>query len=178
MRFKERKLLAHEVDTSSMEQMFEIYTNLGGLGQDSMQRELEYDFAQLQEIIGELDYEEMAVLKSTNPSLFIILIQKVFNFLMYLAHVPIKDENGEAAGMNLYEEAIDKLFEKNVVDGQVPDWLQKVKLCFDWGKKFAKIVEAAQSGLMADQLATEIVNELTDINISMFNTEGLDNMLL
>ena len=40
------------------------------------------------------------------------------------------------------------------------------------------LVEAAQSGLMADQLATEIVNELTGINISMFNTEGLDNMLL
>ena len=49
----------------------------------------------LEEIVGKLDYEEMAVLKSTNPSLFMILIQKVFNFLMYLAHIPIRDENGE-----------------------------------------------------------------------------------
>ena len=97
--------------------MFEIYSELGGLGQDSMQLELQKDFADLEEIIGELNYEEMAVLKSTNPGLFIIIVQKVFNFLMYLARIPTTNENGEKVDLNLYEEALDTLFEKNVVDG-------------------------------------------------------------
>jgi hypothetical protein len=39
-RFKERKILDHEVDTTNIDDMFAIYSNLGGLGQDSMQREL------------------------------------------------------------------------------------------------------------------------------------------
>ena len=88
-RFEERQLLDHEVDTTSIENMFEIYNQLGGLGADAQQKELEKDFEMLEEIIGELNYEEMSVLKATNPGLFVVLIQKVFNFLMYLAHMPI-----------------------------------------------------------------------------------------
>jgi len=83
--------------------MFEIYSQLGGLGQDSMQLELQKDFAELEEIIGELNYEEMAVLKSSNPGLFIIIIQKVYNFLMYLSRVSTTNEDGEAIDVNLYE---------------------------------------------------------------------------
>ena len=73
-RFKERELQLHEVDTTSIDQMFDIYSNLGGLGPDAMQQELINDFSQLEEIIGELNYEEMAVLKASNPNLFIVLI--------------------------------------------------------------------------------------------------------
>ena len=36
-RFKERELQLHEVDTTSIDQMFDIYSNLGGLGQYAMQ---------------------------------------------------------------------------------------------------------------------------------------------
>ena len=83
-RFHERELLEHEVDTTSIDGLFEIYNQLGGIGADSQQKELENDFAMLEEIIGELDAEEMSVLKSTNQALFIVLIQKVFNFLQVL----------------------------------------------------------------------------------------------
>ena len=69
----------------------------------------------LEEIIGEINYDEMSVLKATNPGLFIVLIQKVFNFLMYLAHVRITDESGEESHMNLYQKAMDTLVEKNCI---------------------------------------------------------------
>ena len=156
--------------------MFDIYSQLGGLGQDSMQLELQKDFADLEEIIGELNYEEMAVLKSTNPGLFVIIVQKVFNFLMYLARIPTTNEDGEKVDLNLYEEALDTLFEKNVVDGEVPDWLNKLKTCFDWGKKFAKIVDKAQSGELADELQDIIPMELSMTFISI--PSDLDNMLI
>ena len=159
-RFEERQLLDHEVDTTSIDGMFDIYSSLGGLGADSQQKELQKDFEMLEEIIGELNYEEMSVLKATNPNVFILLIQKVFNFLMYMAHVPIKDDNGDDSHMNAYEKVMDTLFEKNVVDGEVPEWLKKVKLCFDWGKHFGIIVEKAQSGELADNLADIIPHEL------------------
>jgi hypothetical protein len=174
-RFKERELLDHEVDTTSMDEMFNIYNDLGGLGQDSMQRELEEDFAQLEEILGELNYEEMSVLRATNPNLFIIIIQKVYNFLMYLSHVGIKDEDGNDSHINLYEEAIDTLFERNVVDGQVPEWLVQVKMIFDWGSKFSKVVEKAQNGEFADSLADLIPQDMT---MSMLNVDNLDTMLI
>lgn len=63
LRFKEREILSHEVDTTSIDEMFAIYSELGGLSQEKMQKELQNDFAQLEAIIGELNYEEMAVLK-------------------------------------------------------------------------------------------------------------------
>jgi hypothetical protein len=39
-RFEERQLLDHEVDTTSIDGMFDIYSSLGGLGADSQQKEL------------------------------------------------------------------------------------------------------------------------------------------
>ena len=43
---------------------------------------------------------------------------------MYLAKIPGKSEHGDDIDINLYEKALDTLFEKNVdVDGKVPDWL-------------------------------------------------------
>lgn len=73
-RFHERELLDHEVDTTSIDGMFEIYNQLGGLGADSQQKELEADLAALEEIIGELNRDEMSILKETNPGIFILLI--------------------------------------------------------------------------------------------------------
>ena len=103
----------------------------------------------------------MSVLKSSNPSLFIVLIQKVFNFLMYLAHVPFKNEFGDESHINVYEKTLDTLFEKNVdANGKAPEWLVTLKMCFDWGKHFGIIVEKAQNGEFADNLADLIPHEL------------------
>ena len=61
-RFKERKLLDHEVDTTSIESMFEIYNTVGGLGEVAMQGEIMNDFEQLEEIVGDLDYDAMVLI--------------------------------------------------------------------------------------------------------------------
>jgi hypothetical protein len=44
-RFQERKILNHEVDTTSIDSLFDIYNELGGLGEKSMQKEIEADFS-------------------------------------------------------------------------------------------------------------------------------------
>ena len=151
-RFHERQLLEHEVDTTSIDGMFDIYNQLGGIGADSQQKELEEDFAALEEIIGELNYDEMAVLKQTNPVMFIILIERVFNFLMYLAHIPFKDKNGKENRMNLYQTIMDHLLEHHTVDGKIPEWLERVHMIYDWGMRFGAIVEKANNGEFADIL--------------------------
>ena len=144
-RFHERELLEDEVDTTSIDDMFDIYSELGGLGEDSQQQELEDDFKALEEIVGELDYEQMSILKQTNPGMFIVLIFKVFNFLMYLAHIPIKDKHtGEERHINLYEKAMETLISTNKKpDGEMPDWLKSTKTVFDWGKHYGNIAEKA-----------------------------------
>ena len=166
-RFHERELLDHEVDTTSIDGMFEIYNQLGGLGADSQQKELEADLAALEEIIGDLNRDEMSILKETNPGLFALLIQKVFNFLMYLAHIPIRDDDGEQQHMNLYQKIMDTLIEKNSIDGEMPGWLKQIKMIFDWGKHFGIIVEKAHNGELANNLADIIPHELINTLISV-----------
>jgi len=39
-RFQERKLREHEVDTTSIDSMFEIYKSLGGLGEEALKTEI------------------------------------------------------------------------------------------------------------------------------------------
>ena len=72
------------------------------------------DFAMLEEIIGEMDYNTMAMLRTESPNTFVFVITKIFNFLAYLAKIPIKDEDGDDVEMNLYSEALNTLNEKNV----------------------------------------------------------------
>jgi hypothetical protein len=74
LRFKERKLLDHEVDTTSIDQMFEIYRGLGGLGEASMQTEIINDLKELEEIVGPLSYDNMEMLKSQNPNFVVVLM--------------------------------------------------------------------------------------------------------
>lgn len=47
-RFHEREILENEVDNTSIDGMFDIYNELGGLGADSQQKELERDFEMLE----------------------------------------------------------------------------------------------------------------------------------
>ena len=89
-----------------------------------MKTEIINDFHYLEEIIGELDYEHMEMLKSENPNIFVLILTKIFNFLAYLARIPINNEDGEASHMNLYERALETLIEKNTgPDGEKPAWL-------------------------------------------------------
>ena len=67
-----------------------------------MKTEIINDFHLLEEIIGELDYEHMEMLKNDNPSIFVLILTKIFNFLAYLARIPISNEDGEPTEMNLY----------------------------------------------------------------------------
>lgn len=118
----------------------------------------------------------MSVLKASNPNLFVVIIQKVFNFLMYLSSVSTTDEYGNEVRINLYKKTMDKLIEKNVgPDGEIPEWLQKVQMIFNWGEKFGILVEKAESGELADQLNDIIPFELS---MTLINVDGLDQMLI
>ena len=63
--------------------------------------------------------------------------------------------------MNIYERAMNTLIEKNTIDGhEMPDWLKKVKLVFEWGRHFGLIVEKAQKGELADAIMDILPHEL------------------
>ena len=118
--------------------MFEIYNELGGLGKDSMKTEIINDFHMIEEIVGELDYEHMEMLRSENPNIFVFIITKIFNFLAYLAKIPTTDEDGEPVKMNLYRKTLEMLIEKNVgPDGEKPAWLKTMETIFHFGVKHA-----------------------------------------
>ena len=94
LRYKERQLLDHEVDTSSIDEMFQIYEALGGLGKESMQNEIINDFHLLEEIVGELDYENMEMLRFQNPNVYLMMLFKIVAMLGYFAKIPTNDANG------------------------------------------------------------------------------------
>ena len=142
-RFQERKLLDHEVDTTSIESMFEIYNTVGGLGAASMQGEILNDFDMLEEIVGDLSYDSLGMIQTQNPNIFVFIIVKIFNYLGYLAKIPITDEDGNTAELNLYLKALDTLKEKNTgPDGEVPAWLEKVEMIFHYGAKLYKFLDS------------------------------------
>ena len=108
-----------------------------------MQEEIEQDLAELEGIIGELNYEEMSVLKSSSPGVFVLLITKVFAFLAFLAKIPIRDEDGNPATMNLYRKALDTLIAKNThPNGDKPSWLEKVEMIYDWGCMIVPLIDS------------------------------------
>lgn len=68
-----------------------------------MKEEIMHDFAELEEILGDVDYDELAAIKSVNPALFVIIVQKILNFLRFLSRVPIKNDEGQITHtMDLY----------------------------------------------------------------------------
>jgi hypothetical protein len=72
-----------------------------------MEEELIADFAELEETLGEIDYDELAAIKAINPQLYIIIVQKIINFLRFLAHVPIKDDDGNITHtLDVYDKII------------------------------------------------------------------------
>ena len=181
-RFKERQLLEHEVDNTSIEQMFEIYNGLGGLGQDAMKSEIINDFQLLEEIIGELDYENMEMLKSENPNVFVLMLTKIFNFLAYLARIPTNNEDGESTQMNLYEKALETLIEKNTgPDGEKPAWLKTVETIFHFGVKHAKAIDQIGEGKIPDVDMFVDILEMSMMNMNEFReiaTPSIDNLLI
>ena len=165
-RFMERKLLDHEVDTTSIDQLFEIYNGLGGLGADSMQTEIINDFHQLEEIVGPLNYDHMEMVKMWNPNVFCLILSKVFNYLGYLARIPITDENGNPKTMNLYRVALENLIEKNTgPNGEKPGWLTMVEYVFHWGVKNAKLLDQIGQGKIPDMdmFVDYLTNNMMDV---------------
>ena len=116
-----------------------------------MKTEIINDFHLLEEIIGELDYEHMEMLKNDNPSIFVLILTKIFNFLAYLARIPISNEDGEPTEMNLYRKALETLIEKNTgPDGEKPAWLQTMETIFHFGVKHANAIDKIGEGKIPD----------------------------
>ena len=186
-RFEERRLLDHEVDTTSIDQMFQIYNGLGGLGPDAMKTEIINDFHYLEEIIGELDYESMEMLKNENPNIFVLILTKIFNFLAYLARIPINNGDGESAEMNLYAKALETLQEKNTgPDGEKPAWLKIMETIFHIGVKHAKAIDKIGEGkipdvdMFVDILTMNSLLSLNDFKMEKqnFKQPSNDNLLI
>ena len=138
-RFEERKVEQHVVDTTNIDDMMAIFHDMGGVSaqdEDSMKEEIMHDFEELQEILGDIDYDELAAIKSINPGLFVIIVQKILNFLRFLSKVPIKNDDGEITHtMDLYQKVVETLSVNcKTEDGKIPGWVQWIKYVFDMGK--------------------------------------------
>jgi hypothetical protein len=71
-----------------------------------------------------------------------VLLVQIWNWLGYLAKIPIKDADGNDSTMNLYRKALDTLIEKSVgPNGEKPVWLEIVEQIFHWGVKHAKLID-------------------------------------
>jgi hypothetical protein len=96
-----------------------------------------------------------------------MIITKIFNFLGYLAKIPIKDEDGHPAEMNLYQKAMDTLVEKNIdEEGDKPDWLKKIEMVFHWGKKIAIMVDKIGEGKIPE---IDLITDLMSMNMMSMN---------
>jgi len=138
--------------------------------------------ANLEEIIGDLDYENMEMLRSENPNIFIMLITKIFNLLGYLANYPIQDEDGQPAKINLYRKVLETLVEKNTgPNGEKPAWLEKVITFFHYGVKAAAVVDEIGKGKIPDVDMFMDALTMNMMDMSQFTkivTPSVDNILL
>ena len=117
-----------------------------------MKQELMEDFAELQEIVGNVDYDELAAIKSVNPHLFVIIVQKILNFLRFLARVPIKNDDGQITHtMDLYAKVVETLSKNNKdSNGNVPGWVQWISYIFDMGKNLDEVISKVELAEIAD----------------------------
>jgi hypothetical protein len=122
-RFRERKWLEHEVDTTNIDSLFEVHEEL--IGTDMLE-DIQADIAELEDIMGDLDYTSMARLQTQNPHMFLLMLTKIYDLLAYLANLPIRDTEGNMHVVNLYQRAMDLLVKKNTKNGEIPEWLKKV----------------------------------------------------
>uniref|UniRef100_A0A7S3CPG1 Uncharacterized protein n=1 Tax=Strombidium rassoulzadegani TaxID=1082188 RepID=A0A7S3CPG1_9SPIT len=156
----------------------DAFKTLGGYGNVSsfsQSQELMRDIEMLQEIVGEdiIDYEELKVLESASPGIIILLVQKVWNLLRYLARVPITTENGEVTEMNVYKRALDSLvlqFTKE--DGTVPGWIQTIEAVYMFGQSFHKVIEKVENGELAS------ITDLYPGEMFLLSLVGLDEVPL
>lgn len=154
-RFEERKVEQHTVDTTNIDDMMAIFHDMGGVSsqdEDSMKQELMGDFNELQEILGDIDYDELAAIKSVNPALFVVIVQKILNFLRFLARVPIKNDDGQITHtMDLYQKVVDTLTKNSKNgDGTVPGWVNWISYIFDMGKNLDNVISKVELGEIAD----------------------------
>lgn len=153
--------------------MMAIFHDMGGVSsqdEDSMKQELMGDFNELEEILGDIDYDELAAIKSVNPALFVVIVQKILNFLRFLARVPIKNDDGQITHtMDLYQKVVDTLTQNSKNrDGTVPGWVNWISYIFDMGKNLDNVISKVELGEIAD-----IADLLTNGEQSMMNLESL-----
>jgi len=91
----------------------------------------------LEEIMGVdvLQADDIATLQKTDPAIFIVIISKIMDFLMYLTKIPAQliDPNAEKdAKVNLYSTYFDKFVEeqRKKNGGEIPSWLKLVQVIF------------------------------------------------
>ena len=123
--------------------MFQIYEALGGLGKESMQNEIINDYHLLEEIVGELDYENMEMVRYQNPNVYLMMLFKIVAMLGYLAKYPTTDANGNVTGqINLYQKALDHLIQEYTNDDdEKPGWIRWIEMIFHVGVKVGTVVD-------------------------------------
>ena len=124
----------------------------------------------------------MEMMQSQAPGVFVLILTKIFNYLAYLARIPIKNEDGDDDQLNLYVKALETLIEKNTgPDGEKPAWLVKVELVFHWGAKAAGIVDKIGQGQIPDVdmfLDALTLNMMSMNDFQEFVPPTSDNMLI
>lgn len=116
-----------------------------------MEEELIKDFAELEETLGEIDFDELAAIKAINPQFYLILVQKVINFLRFLSQVPIKDDDGNITHtLDLYDKIVTILTQNNKnSDGTTAGWVNWITWVFEMSKNLDNVIKKVESGDIA-----------------------------
>ena len=152
--------------------MMAIFHDMGGVSahdENTMKEEIMHDFAELEEIVGDIDFDELAAIKAVNPQLFVIIVQKIINFLRFLARVPVKNDDGDITHtMDLYKKVVDTL-ENSSKDGngRVPSWVKSISYVFDMGRNLDEVITKVELGEIAD------IADLLTAGETLMNLESL-----
>lgn len=93
------KLAEDEINT------FDIHSKnaYGDQLKKQMQDHIAYDFMSMERVIGqEVSEDDLMFIAKHNPNLFLNLLKKLFNFLIYIARLPI-DWNNTKETMGSFE---------------------------------------------------------------------------
>ena len=97
------KLAEDEINT------FDIHskTGYGSQLKSQMQDQLAYDFTSLERLVGDrLSEDDLMFIAKHNPNLFLSLLKKLFNFLVYVARLPV-DWNNTMETMSNFNQVMD-----------------------------------------------------------------------
>lgn len=136
------QLAKDEIDT------FDIHSKVaqGSTLKQRMQEQLEHDILSLEGIIGEeVTHDDLMYLAQNNPNIFYTMLMKVFEFLVYLANIPVDQGNTDET-LNLYEDFLNKVIEaaKEKNGGELPVWIKFAEKIFNFGKDMKDRMDQGQ----------------------------------